>query len=269
MLDLSPAFGPVIDIVWLDAVLPRTRRVALGQFDGVHLGHRQVIEGCDTVVTFEPHPQAVIAPDRAPVAITPLARKAELMSALGVEQLVVVPFDRERAGQSADEFVADVLVRRLQAREVSVGANFRFGHRAAGTPALLAGDARFASRVVPLLEVDGEQVSSTRIRRLLEAGEVDEAGRLLGAPVALRLRAQRASRAKRDASMATRVVFEDGVAVPAPGDYRCATGRGEAMLRVDSRQDGWLLGRERFLPRDEVVVELLERWRGATAGSST
>src|SRR6185437_10050153 len=100
------------------------------------------------------------------------------MSALGVEQLVVVPFDRERAGQSADEFIADVLVRRLQAREVSVGANFRFGHRAAGTPALLAGDARFASRVVPLLEVDGEPVSSTRIRRLLEAGEVDEAGRL-------------------------------------------------------------------------------------------
>jgi riboflavin kinase/FMN adenylyltransferase len=261
MLDLSPGPGTGIDIVWLDAARPRARRVALGQFDGVHLGHRQVIEGCDTVVTFEPHPQAVIAPDRAPVAITPLARKAELMSALGVEQLVVVPFDRERAGQPADEFIADVLIRRLQAREVSVGANFRFGHRAAGSPALLTRDARFASRIVPLLELDGEPVSSTRIRRLLDAGEVDEARRLLGAPMALRLRAQRASLARRDASTATRIVFEGGVAVPPPGAYRCATGRGEATLRVDSRQDGWLLGRERLLPRDEVVVELLERWR--------
>ena len=165
---------------------PRPRRVAVGEFDGVHLGHRAVIAGSDTVLTFEPHPLAVIKPDAAPKLLTSLERKAELLDALGVEELVVIPFDAAFAQRSADDFVEQVLVGTLQATHVSVGDNFRFGHRAAGDTALLRADERFETRVVPLVEAEGEVVSSSHVRGLVLAGEVDVAARFLGAPFALR-----------------------------------------------------------------------------------
>jgi riboflavin kinase / FMN adenylyltransferase len=148
----------------------------------VHLGHREVIAGSDTVLTFDPHPLSVVAPHAAPRLLTTLERKAELVAALGVEEVVVIPFDRAFASRSAQSFVDDVLVGALRATHVSVGENFRFGHRAQGDPDLLRTDGRFATRVVPLLEVDGEVVSSSHIRGLVLAGEVDQADALLGAP---------------------------------------------------------------------------------------
>jgi riboflavin kinase/FMN adenylyltransferase len=165
---------------------PRPRRVAVGEFDGVHLGHRTVIAGSDTVLTFEPHPLAVVRPEAAPKLLTTLERKAELVASLGVEELVVIPFDRDFAAQTASEFVDRVLVERLRATHVSVGENFRFGHRAQGDTALLRGDGRFETRVVPLVEADGEVVSSSHIRGLVLAGEVDVAARFLGEPFAMR-----------------------------------------------------------------------------------
>jgi riboflavin kinase / FMN adenylyltransferase len=166
----------------LAEVRARERRVAVGTFDGVHLGHREVIAGSDTVLTFDPHPLSVVAPHAAPRLLTTLERKAELVAALGVEEVVVIPFDRAFASRSAQSFVDDVLVGALRATHVSVGENFRFGHRAQGDPDLLRTDGRFATRVVPLLEVDGEVVSSSHIRGLVLAGEVDQADALLGAP---------------------------------------------------------------------------------------
>ncbi len=175
-----------MEIVALSDVERRERRVAVGTFDGVHLGHRRVIEGSDSVLTFEPHPVAVVAPQHAPKLITPLAMKAELIEALGVRELIVIPFDHAFAQRSASEFIDGVLVAALGAVRVSVGENFRFGHRAQGDTRLLAADERFQTVVAPLLEVDGEVVSSSHIRGLVAAGEVDQATHFLGAPFQLR-----------------------------------------------------------------------------------
>jgi len=174
-----------VRITRLPDVEPRSRRVAVGTFDGVHLGHREVIAGSDTVLTFEPHPTAVVQPGAAPRLLTDPRRKAQLVASLGVDELVVIPFDREFAARSAQQFVDDVLVGTLGATHVSVGENFRFGHKAQGDAELLAADDRFETRIVELLEVDGEVVSSSHIRGLVLGGAVEYAGRLLGDPFTL------------------------------------------------------------------------------------
>src|SRR5918997_5889541 len=145
-----------MEITWLPDARPRERHLAVGEFDGVHVGHREVIRGADTVVTFEPHPRTVVAPDKAPKLLTSLATKADLIAGLGVEELVVIPFDGVFSEQSPQGFIDDVLVGALDARRVSVGENFRFGHRAQGDPELLRADGRFETNVAPLIEVDGE-----------------------------------------------------------------------------------------------------------------
>jgi riboflavin kinase/FMN adenylyltransferase len=170
----------------LDEVQRRPRRVAVGEFDGVHLGHREVIRGSDTVLTFDPHPLAVVRPDAAPRLLTATEVKADLVAALGVEEMVVIAFDPSFAAMEPQRFVDQVLVGQLEARQVSVGANFRFGHRAAGDADLLRAQAAFDTRVAPLVEWEGEIVSSSRIRELVGAGEVEAAARLLGAPFQLR-----------------------------------------------------------------------------------
>jgi len=152
----------------------------------VHLGHREVIRGADTVLTFEPHPTTVIRPGAAPKLLTDPARKAQLIASLGVRELVVIPFDAAFAARSAQEFVDEVLVGALGATHVSVGENFRFGHKARGDAELLAADARFETRVAELLEVDGEVVSSSHIRGLVLGGAVDYARQLLGDPFTMR-----------------------------------------------------------------------------------
>lgn len=171
-------------ILW--EVEPRPRRVAVGEFDGVHLGHREVIRGSDTVLTFEPHPLQVVRPEAAPKLLTSFDARAELIASLGVEELVVIPFNEGFAHQSPQEFIDHILVERLQATNVSVGENFRFGHRAVGDTEMLHADPRFQTRVVSLVEVDGEVVSSSHIRALVTAGDVEEAGRMLGSPFQLR-----------------------------------------------------------------------------------
>jgi riboflavin kinase / FMN adenylyltransferase len=174
-----------VKVTRLPDVEPRPRRVAVGTFDGVHLGHREVIRGADTVLTFDPHPTAVIKPGAAPRLLTDPERKAQLVASLGVEELVVIPFDAAFAARSAQDFLDDVLVGALGATHVAVGENFRFGHRALGDPDLLRADERFQTRVVELLEVDGEIVSSSHIRGLVLGGAVEYAGRLLGDPFTL------------------------------------------------------------------------------------
>lgn len=169
-------------IVQLAEAPSRTRRVAIGVFDGVHLGHRAVIEGADAVVTFEPHPQTVVAPGTGPKLLTSLTRKAELVAALGARELIVIPFDAAMMDRSASSFVDETIVRDLGASFVSVGENFRFGRRAEGTPETLRSDDRFETRIVPLTERDGEIVSSAHIRGLIAGGAIQYAGELLGDP---------------------------------------------------------------------------------------
>jgi riboflavin kinase / FMN adenylyltransferase len=204
----------------LNDVAERPRRVAVGEFDGVHLGHRSVIEGSDTVLTFEPHPLAVIRPEAAPKLLTSLERKAELVAGLGVQELVVIPFDQAFSRRSAQEFLDDVLVGRLRATHVSVGENFRFGHGARGDTALLQADERFATRIGPLVEVEGEVVSSSHIRGLVLAGEVEHAAVFLGAPFALRGEVVGGDRRGRELGFPTaNLVPDEALVYPGHGIY--------------------------------------------------
>ena len=201
---------------------PRPRRVALGTFDGVHRGHREVIRGADTVLTFAPHPLSVIAPPRAPLLLTTLERKAELVAGLGVEELVVVPFDAAFAALTADQFVERVLVDRLGTTHVTVGENFRFGHGAEGDAARLQADGRFETRVAPLLEVDGEVVSSSHIRGLVLGGAVEYADELLGAPFTLMREVVHGDKRGRELGFPTaNLLPADGYVTPGHGVYAC------------------------------------------------
>lgn len=166
----------------LAEVESRPRHVAIGTFDGVHLGHQAVIAGSDTVLTFEPHPLQILQPEKAPKLIMPFAVKRDVIAGLGVEELVVIPFDKTFAHQSAEEFIEEILLERLGATKVSIGENFHFGAEARGGPALLATRPEFATRVLPMLEIDHDTVSSSRIRAQIAAGDMHGARRCLGAP---------------------------------------------------------------------------------------
>jgi len=252
---------------------PRPRKIAVGEFDGVHLGHRQVIAGSDTVLTFEPHPLQVVRPEAAPRLLTSLEVKTELIDGLGVEELVVIPFDERFAAQSPQEFIDDVLVRRLQATDVSVGENFRFGHRAAGDPEALAADGRFGTRVVPLVEVDGEVVSSSHIRALVGAGEVDVAAKMLGAPFQMRGEVVTGDRRGHTLGFPTaNLVPDEKLIYPGHGVY---AGRADGMcaaINVGVRPtfgtgrgvlvEAYILDRELDLYGQTLRVEFLNRLRG-------
>src|SRR3954447_3456749 len=210
-------------VLQLPEVQPRSdrrRKVAIGTFDGVHLGHREVIRGMDTVLTFDPHPLAVIAPHALPKLLQTFALKRDLIAGLGVEELVVIPFNRSFAEHSAEEFVEEVLVRRRNASHVSVGENFRFGKGAKGDPEFLRSRPEFETRVVPLVEVDGETVSSTQVRALVAAGEVDKAARMLGGPFLFEGEVVHGDKRGRTLGMPTaNIVPDDRLAVPGHGVY--------------------------------------------------
>jgi riboflavin kinase/FMN adenylyltransferase len=211
-----------MEIVWLPDASHRPRDLAVGEFDGVHLGHREVIRGADTVLTFEPHPRTVVAPDSAPKLLTTLEIKADLIASLGVQELVVIPFDGARMAQTAQEFIDQELVGRLGAERVSVGENFRFGNRARGDAALLREQDAFETRVAELVELDGEVISSTHIRGLVAAGEVAAAARFLGAPFQLRGTIAHGDKRGRTLGFPTaNLVPDPKLVVPDHGIYAC------------------------------------------------
>jgi riboflavin kinase / FMN adenylyltransferase len=175
----------MIAVTPLPEVATRPREVAIGTFDGVHVGHRKVIEGADTVLTFEPHPLSVIHPEAAPKLIMPFEIKRDVIDGLGVDELVVIPFDQDFREIEAEGFCSRILIEALGATTVSVGENFRFGKKARGDPEMLRAHSEFETRVEPLVEVDGETVSSTRIRAQVAAGDMEGALRCLGAPFLL------------------------------------------------------------------------------------
>jgi riboflavin kinase/FMN adenylyltransferase len=196
------------------------RRVAIGTFDGVHVGHREVIRGNDTVLTFDPHPLSVVNPAAAPKLVMPFAIKRDLIAGLGVEELVVIPFDHAFSQQEADEFVEQILVGQLGATSVSVGENFRFGRRAQGTAELLAARPEFETRVVGLVEVAGEAVSSSHIRGLVAAGEVATAAAFLGGPFLLEGEVVHGDKRGRELGMPTaNIVPDDSLVAPGHGVY--------------------------------------------------
>lgn len=209
--------------------------VAIGKFDGVHAGHRAVIERLkadaasagakSVVVTFDRNPLAVLRPQACPKNVVSIDRKLELLSELGIDAVLVLTFDRELAARSAEEFVADILVGTLRVSTVLVGEDFRFGHRGAGTPALLrelGPDGGFTVEVVEdvYLEDSERRVSSSWIRELLAAGDVATAARVLGRPVDVRGEVVHGHKRGRELGFPTANLSETVDAfVPADGVY--------------------------------------------------
>ncbi|MBO9531800.1 MAG: bifunctional riboflavin kinase/FAD synthetase [Solirubrobacteraceae bacterium] len=262
-------------LTWLPDAECRPRRIAIGTFDGVHLGHREVIAGADTVLTFDPHPSQVVHPASAPKLLTSLERKAELIASLGVEELVVIPFDGAFASQTPQEFLDHVLVERLGAEQVSVGDNFHFGAKAKGTPAMLADDGRFGARICALLEVEGKPVSSTRIRQLVaEEGDVAQAAKLLGSEFKLNGTVVHGDKRGRELGFPTaNLVPDDRFVTPAHGIYACRTGQGRAAavsigLRPTFQTgrgvliEAFVLDYEGDLYGQEISLTFVERLRG-------
>jgi riboflavin kinase/FMN adenylyltransferase len=221
--------------------------VTIGVFDGVHRGHQQVIGHAvkragelgvqSVVVTFDPHPAEVVRPGSHPAVLTEPARKAELIEALGVDVLCVLPFTPEFSRLPAEEFVHDVLVAHLHTSLVVVGENFRFGHKAAGDVALLRRLGRtfgFGVEGAPLVADDGTVFSSTYIRACVDAGDVTAAAAALGRPHRLEGGVGRGDRRGRELGFPTaNLLTAAHAAVPADGVYAAwlVRGHGEHPMR--------------------------------------
>jgi riboflavin kinase/FMN adenylyltransferase len=225
-----------IQVTSLPDAEPRLRHVAIGTFDGVHRGHQAVIDDADTVLTFDPHPLEVLHPAALPKLIMPFGVKRDVIDGFGVRELVVIPFDADFAKRSAEEFVDGVLIERLGAERVSVGENFRFGARAQGDPAMLASRSEFETRVVPLVEVDGETVSSTRIRALIAAGDMEGARHCLGAPFMVEGEVVGGDQRGRELGFPTaNLVPDDRLAIPGHGVYAAFANGVPAAVNVGVR----------------------------------
>jgi riboflavin kinase/FMN adenylyltransferase len=257
--DLEPGSGP--------------RNVAIGTFDGVHLGHREVIRGADSVLTFDPHPLAVIHPEATPKLISPFQVKRDLIASLGVDEMVVIPFDRDVSEQSAEEFVQNVLIDRLGAARVSVGENFRFGKGAKGTSEFLSSYDEFETRVVPLVEVAGETVSSSHIRGLIAAGDVAQAAEFLGEPFLFEGEVVIGDRRGRELGVPTaNLVPDDAYVAPGHGVYAAAAEGYPAAVNVGVRPtfdsgrgllvEAHLIGFDGDLYGKQLRIAFLERMRG-------
>lgn len=266
--------------------------VAIGKFDGVHLGHRAVLErtaararalGLESaVVTFDRNPLAVFAPELAPTELCGLDRRLERIAATGIDVTAVLRFDETRAAQSAEEFVVELLVERLGAREVLVGRDFRFGAGGAGDLALLTrlgGELGFDTVVVDDVGATGEQrISSSRIRSLIASGHVAAAARRLGALPSVTGEVVHGEARGRELGFPTANLADDAVGVrPADGIYAgwlVLDGlRLPAAISVSDnptfgdvhrvRIEAHVLDRDLDLYGRTVTVEFAERIRGA------
>ncbi|SDR94041.1 bifunctional riboflavin kinase/FAD synthetase [Corynebacterium timonense] len=208
--------------------------VTIGVFDGVHRGHQLLISRAveearrhgvpSVVMTFEPHPVSIFAPEHAPAALVSLEERARLISSLGVDYLLVIDFRKELAGDSPRDYVTETLLGRLNARHVVVGENFTFGRDAAGsaeTMAQLGREHHFDVTIVGLLDDGGSRICSTAIRSELAAGNIDVARDYMGRPFAVTATVERgAGRGGRELGYPTTNQYvEDVTALPADGVY--------------------------------------------------
>jgi len=214
------------------ADLPRGGIVTIGNFDGVHLGHQRILETAvarareakrpSVAITFDPHPLAVLRPDQAPRRIQTLRQKEEAIEALGVEYLLVIPFTRDFSLTEPEEFVRDFLGERLGASELVLGHHFAFGRKKRGDLALLkrlGPECGFIATGVDEVILDGEPVSSTRVRNAISAGRVLEAARMLGRPYELRGIVARGERVGRKIGYPTINLAAENTLLPADGVY--------------------------------------------------
>ncbi|MDX6278454.1 MAG: riboflavin kinase / adenylyltransferase [Nocardioidaceae bacterium] len=265
--------------------------VSIGNFDGVHRGHQAVLAQCRThhaelpiaAVTFDPHPLAVVAPERAPRRLTTFERRVELLRAHGADEVRVLAFDSEMASWSPDDFVRRVIVEQLHAELVVVGENFRFGHKAAGDLAFLReAGARHGFDVEGLAIVsDGGALSSTRVRELVAAGDLPGAALVLGRPHEVSGVVRRGDQRGRELGFPTaNVPVDESYAVPPDGVYAgwLVRGDGERLPAaisvgtnptfdgVERRVESYVLDRTDLdLYGEAIRVEFVERLRGMVA----
>jgi len=263
--------------------------LTIGNFDGVHLGHQAIlrraveqaqrVRGQVVTLTFEPHPIAVLAPARAPALLQPLRDRLATLRTLGVEVIVVQRFTREFATLAPEAFVEDFLLRHLELRHVVVGYNVTFGRNRAGTGETLARlgvTHGFGVDVVGPVEVDGDRVSSSVLRRVLESGDMRHAARLLARPFAIRARVIGGERRGRTLGFPTaNLHVRPRLLLPPHGVYavQVATpaGRHPGVLNVGIRptfgerrltMEAHLLDFAGDLYGQWLTVEFVERLRG-------
>src|SRR5215203_3882124 len=178
-----------------NAGIARGTVLTLGVFDGLHLGHQRIMQtvverarrtnAVPTVITFDPHPRAVLHPENAPPLLQTLDQRLAAFEFLGIEQTIVIRFDKEFAGQDAKVFLRDIVHERLQAKEVYLGRGFAFGKNRSGNIELLREMSEklgFFADEVPEIRLRGQRISSSKIRELLKEGKVNFARRMLGRP---------------------------------------------------------------------------------------
>jgi riboflavin kinase / FMN adenylyltransferase len=219
-----------------NADIERPTVLTLGVFDGLHLGHQLVmrtvvdraraIEAVPTVITFEPHPRAILHPESAPPLLQTFDQKLEALGVLGIEQTIVIRFDRDFAQVSAEDFLKDVVSDRLHAKEVYLGRGFAFGHNREGNIGLLRSvshDLGFLADEVSEVRLRGERISSSRIRDLLLEGRVNLARRMLGRPYGVEGRVIRGAERGQQLGFPTANLHPQNRVIPKGGVYVTAT----------------------------------------------
>ncbi len=250
-LDHIPALSPPVILT-------------IGNFDGLHRGHKRVLRkvitrareegGTSAVVTFEPHPLKVLHPERAPQLIQTQSQKRDILAHLGIEILLEVPFTPEFSVMSAESF-ARLLAARLQPKEIYIGEDFRFGRGREGNIELLRalqGELGFIAESFPKLQAGGEDVSSSSIRKLLMEGRMEEAVHLLGRPYVVEGVVQRGDGRGRTLGFPTANLAIENELVPAHGVYAVAVDLGEPALLPGVAN----LGTRPTFDKSEVAVEV-------------
>lgn len=219
-----------------NAEIQRPTVLTLGVFDGLHLGHQLIMKtvverareagAVPTVITFDPHPRAVLHPESAPPLLQTFDQKIEGFGVLGIEQTIVVPFTKEFSMIGAEDFINDVVMDRLHAREVYLGKGFAFGHNREGNIELLKRLGRqlgFVAGEVPEVKFRGQRVSSSKIRELLARGQVNLARRMLGRPYGVEGRVERGSERGHKLGFPTANLHPHNRVIPRNGVYVTGT----------------------------------------------
>jgi riboflavin kinase/FMN adenylyltransferase len=273
LAEVPPDFGPCA--------------ITIGNFDGVHKGHRQIMQRVRAiarehgwkaaVLTFDPHPSKLVATDRAPRLLTAPEQRARLILEQGIDEVLILPFTSEIARLTPEEFVREILADTLNARFVLVGDNFRFGNRAAGDADKmeeLGGKYSFSTEIVNAISWRGRAISSSEIRRLIAAGNVSLACRLLGRPYSLQGRVVHGEGRGSKQTVPTLNLDTEAEVLPQTGVYitrtRESNGRRHwpSITNIGSRPtfnghgitiETYLLSGLDGAPPDEISVEFL-RW---------
>jgi riboflavin kinase / FMN adenylyltransferase len=219
-----------------NAEIVRPTVVTLGVFDGLHLGHQLIMQtvversravnAVPTVITFDPHPRAVLHPESAPPLLQTFDQKVEALAMLGIEQTIVIKFDKEFAQIRAEDFLREIVCDRLHAKEVYLGCGFAFGHNREGNIEFLRGAGRrmgFVTDEVAEVQLRGQRISSSRVRRLLLEGHVNLARRMLGRPYGVEGKVVHGDERGRTIGFPTANLRPQNRVIPSNGVYVTAT----------------------------------------------